>query len=381
MNLLSDMVIYMEKLAVIIISLLCQTALCQVSDTLRLRNIEFTVVKDDYIQLFIQIDNPAIVDVVTKTPNLVVCFNVEDKHYVAKGTYWFDSATPLGCNCTFLKTIQDNTAVMNDNTLQLVKTPPDKKKRRAWKRVYQKYKPAHYFQYEKRYQDHDFIFCSDGTFVEYQWYRNRWDVPCEKGWIISWGNYEKKPDRYILNSDQALFYLTQDTMTLSDVQSSHVPQDSLFIMLNSSFSRLLSIEDTCSYCKHKHQRIFSYDFIIECGDDQANKEYEKTFNSKFVADTTGVIRAYKPQNIQLKSVFVKVYWKTDHQDTIIIQTSPCRVLKYDSKDYMNNDLCLNVPTLDYAFLTRKNYMNYELKRKGSKSLIWQNMVLKKLSSL
>ena len=370
----------MDKLAVILISLLCQTALCQVSDTLRLRNIEFTVIKDDYIQLIIQIDNPDIVDVATKTPNLVICFNVDDKHYVAKGTYWFDSAIPSGCNCTFLKTTQGNTAVMNDNTLHLVKTPPDKKKKRAWKRVYQKYKPALYFQYEKRYQDHDFIFCSDGTFVEYQWYRNRWDVSCEKGWIISWGSYEKKPRCYILNSDQAMFYSTQDTITLSDVQSSHVPQDSLFITLNSSYSQLLSNEDTCSYCKYKHQRIFSYDFIIECGDDQANKEYEKEFNSKFVADTTGKIRTYKPQNIQLKSVLVKVYWKIDHKDTIIIQTCPSRILMYELKEYMDNDLCFNIHFLDYAFLTRKNYMNYKLKRKGLKSLIWQNMILKKLSN-
>ncbi len=370
------MAINMDKLAVILISLLCHMSVCHASDTLLLRNFEFSVVKDDYLQLFIQINNPDIVGVITKTPNLVICFNVDDKHYIAKGIYWFDSATPSGCNCTFLKTTQSNTAIMNNNTLQLVKTPPDKDKWKAWKRVYQKYKPAFYFQYEDRYQNHFFDFCSDGTFVEYQWCRNRRDVPCEKGWIISRGNYEKKPHCYILNSDWTMLYSTQDTIVLTDVQSVHVPQDSLFITLDSPINQLLSIEDTCSACNYRHQRIFSYDFVIECGDDNANKEYEKAFNSKFVADTTSVIKVYKPQNILLKRVLVKIYWKVDHKDTTIIQTCQSRILTYELNDYKDNYLILNVHSMDYAFLTRVYYKDFFLQRKGAK-VIWNNKTFKK----
>ena len=265
---------------------------------------------------------------------------------------------------------------MNNDILQLVKTPPDKKKLRAWKRVNMKYKPAKYFQYDNRYQDHNFYFGAEGSFVEYQWCRNSSDVPCKKGWIISWGSYEVKPHHYILNSNQNIACLTQDTIVLTDVQSRHVPQDSPFITLHSPYLQLLSIEDTCTSCRYRHQRIFSYDFIIECGDDKISKEYEKAFNSKVVADTTGVIKVAKPNNVLLKSILIKVYWKVDHNDTIIIQTCPSRILKYVLKDYYDNDLNFNVQSLDYAFLTRTYYTNYLLKRKGS-NVIWNNKVFKK----
>jgi len=367
----------MEKLVVFIISVFCSIHLCPASDTLYLRRDEFSVVRDDYIELYIQIISPHAIEIINTTPDLTICFKVGEKNYVAKGTYRYDSSTPSGCNCTFLKTQQFNLAVMNNDTLQFVKTPPDKKKLRAWKRVYMKYKPAIYFQYDKRYQDHNFYFGADGSFVEYQWSRNSSEIPCKKGWIISWGSYEVKSHHYILNSNQNMARLTQDTIVLTDVQSSHVPQDSLFITLHSPYLQLLSIEDTCTSCKYKHQRIFSYDFIIECGDDKINKEYEKAFNSKFLADTTGVIRVSKPNNVQLKSILIKVYWKVDHRDTIIIQTCPNRVLKYELEDHMDNDLIIYAYPLDYTFLTRRNYHNYKLRRKGRNYIVWQDKIFKR----
>ena len=377
MSSLNDTDFNMEKLVVFIISVSCSIHLCLASDTLYLQSEDFTVVKDDYIELYIQIKSPNAIEIISTTPDLTICFMVGKKNYVARGTYWFDSSTPSGCNCTFLKTQQGTLAVMNNDTLQFVKTPPDKKKWRAWKRVYMKYEPAQYFQYDKRYQDHNFYFGADGTFIEYQWYRNRPDVPCEKGWTISWGSYELKPHYYILNSDQNLVRLAQDTIVLTDVQSSHNPQDSLFITLFSPYHQLFSIEDTCTSCKYRHQRIFSYDFIIKCGDDKINKEYEKAFNSKFVADTTGMIRFYKPQNVQLKSVVVKVNWKTDHNDTIIIQTYTSRILKYELENQMDNVLSFYVPFLDYAFLTRIKYTNHKLRRKSSKFMFWQDKLFKR----
>ena len=377
MSLLIDTDRNMDKLAVIIISVFCSIHFCLASDTLYLQSGDFSVVKDDYIELYIRIQSPSAIEIINTTPDLTICFEVGKKYYVAKGTYWYDSATPSGCNCIFLKTRQGNLAVMNNDILRLVKTPPDKKKLRAWKRVYMKYEPAQYFQYDKRYQDHNFYFNSDGTFVEYQWYYDPPNVPCEKGWIISLGSYEVKHHHYILNSNQDMARLTQDTIVLIDVQSSHNHQDSLLITLQSPYSQLLSVEDTCFSCKYRHQRIFSYDFSIECGDDIINKEYEKTFNSKFVADTTGIIRVYKPQNVQLKSVVVKVNWKTDHKDTIIIQTYISRVLKYELEDHLDNVLSFYVPSLDYAFLTRIKYTDYKLRRKGSKFMLWQDKLFKR----
>lgn len=377
MNSLNDTDFNMEKLVVFIISAFCSIHLCLASDTLYLQSEEFLVVKDDYIELHIQIKSPNAIEIINTTPNLTICFNVGEKSYVAKGTYWYDSSTPSGCNCTFLKTQQGDLTVMNNDTLHLVKTPPDKKKLKAWKRLHMKYKPVGYYQYDKRYQDHNFYFNSNGTFVEYQWYSDSPIVPCKKGWTISWGSYEVKPHHYILNSNQNMAQLTQDTIVLTEVQSSHNSQDSLFITLHSPYHHLLSVEDTCSSCKYRHQRIFSYDFIIECGDDIINKEYEKSFNSKFVADTAGVIRVYKPQNVQLKGILVKVYWREGHKDTIIMQTYPSRILKYELDDYADNDLNFYVRPLDYAFLTRENYHNYKLRRKGRKSIVWQDKIFKR----
>ena len=379
MSFLIDMDLNMDKLAVIIISVFCSIQFCLASDTLYLQGEDFSVVKDDYIELYIQIKSQSAIEKIDTTPNLTICFKVGKKNYVAKGTYWYDSATPSGSNCIFLKTRQGNLAVMSNDTLRLVKTPPDKKKLRAWKQVYMKYEPANYFQYNKRYQDHNFYFGSDGTFAEYQWYYDPPNVPCKKGWIISWGSYEVKSRHYILNSNQNTIRQTQDTIALTDVQSSHNPQDSLLITLNSPYHQLLAVEDTCSSCKYRHQRIFLYDFSIECGDDKINKEYEKAFNSKFVADTTGVIRVYKPQSVQLKSVIVKVYWKTDHNDTIIIQSCPNRFLKYKLENQMDNVLSFYVPSLDYAFLTRIKYTDYKLRRKGSKFVFWQDKLFKRVS--
>ena len=367
----------MEKLVVFIISALCSIHLCLAADTLYLQSEEFSVVKDDYVELHIRIMSPNAIEIINTTSDLTICFNVGKKSYVAKGTYWHDSSTPSGCNCTFLKTQQSNLTVMNNDTLHLVKTPPDKKKLRAWKHIHMKYKPVGYYQYDKRYQGHDFYFNSNGTFVEYQWYSDSPIVPCEKGWMISWGSYEVKTRHYILNSNQDMIRLTQDTIVLTDVQCRRAPQDSLYIALHSPYHYLLSVEDTCSSCKYRHQRIFSYDFIIECGDDNINKEFEKAFNSKFVADTTGEIRVYKPQNVQLKSVFVKIYWRIDHQDTIIIQTHPSRILKYELGDYTYNDLNFYVQPLDYAFLTRENYSDYKLRRKGRKSIVWHDKIFKR----
>lgn len=380
MSSLNDTDFNMEKLAVFIISVLCSTYMCLASDTLYLQSEDFSVIKDDYIQLFIQIKSPNAIKIIDTTANLTICFKVGKKNYLAKGTYWYDSSTPSGCNCIFLKTQQGNTAVMNNDTLLLVKTPPDKKKLKAWKQVYLKYKPATYVQLGKRYQDHCFKFCSDGTFVEYQWQRNYQDVPCEKGWVISSGNYEIKPRYYILNSNQNYLGYIQDTILPTIVQSAHTPQDSVFITINSPYNQLFSAEDTCTTCKYRHQRIFSYDYIIKCGDDECNKEYEKTFNSKFIADTTGMVRAYKPQNIHLKSVSVKIYWKSDHKDTIIIRTYPGRILQYENKDYMENDLTFSIPSLNYTFLSKINYTNYKLRRKSRKILVWQDETFRKILS-
>lgn len=367
----------MEKLAVIIISLFLSIHLCLASDTLYLQSEDFSVVKDNYIELYIQIKSLNALEIINTTSNLTLCFKVGEKNYVAKGTYWYDSSTPSGCNCIFLKTQQGDFAVLNNTTLQLVKTPPDKKGLKKWNRMYMKYKPAHYFQYNERYQDHNFHFGTDGTFVEYQWYYEYPNIPCKKGWIISWGSYEAKPYCYILNSNQNMARLTQDTIVLTDVQSSRVAQDSLYITLHSPYHYLLSIEDTCSSCTYRHQRIFSYDFIIKCEDGKNNKDFEKAFNSKFVADTTGVVQVYKPQDVQLKEILVKVYWNANHKDSVIIQMCSSRILKYELRDYNDNDFNLYIHPLDYAFLTRKYYDNYKLQRKGRKRIFWQGKIFKK----
>ena len=113
-----------------------------------------------------------------------------------------------------------------------------------------------------------------------------------------------------------------------------------------------------------------------CGDDKINKEYEKAFNSEFVADTTGVIRVAKPNNVHLKSILIKVRWKVDHLDTVIIQARPSRVLMYELDDRTDNDLILYAPTLDYTFLTRIYYHDYKLRRKGRKCVVWQDKMFK-----
>lgn len=361
----------------IIINVFLSINLCAASDTLHLHDDDFIVIKDDYIQLFLQIKVPNILDQIKNTPNITICFEIENKKYIAQGTYWYESATPSGCNCTFLKSICCDLAILCNDTLSLIKTPPDRKKWAAWKQVHQKYKPAVYFQYEKRYQDHIFYFYPDGTFVEYQRYRNYQDVPCEKGWIISWGNYEKRPQYYILNSDTAIDLLVQDTAYLEDVKSYHIPQDSLFINIISPYTQLLSIEDTCKVCDYKHQHIFSFDFNIECANDKLNKEYETEFNSNNMADTTGMVRVFKPQDIQIESVFVKIYWNPNNKDTTIIQTIPYRYFKYKLKKSTDNFITIHINSLNYSFLTRTVYINHKLRRKGRKSLVLHEQIFKK----
>ena len=380
MNLLKNTNLHMDKLAVIIINLLLSTHLCVASeDTLYLQKDDFSVVKDDYLQLFIQIKDSSVIDQINTTPDLTICFKVENRNYTAAGTYWFESSTPAGCNCIFLKSTQSNFAVMHHDTLTLVKTPPDKKLKKLWKQVYQKYKQALYFQYEKRYQDHNFIFLPDGTFVEYQWYRKYKDVPCEKGWIISRGKYEKKRRYYILNSYPTDDWSVKDTANLNDVKTSHIPQDSLHIIIKSPYTQLLLAEDTCGDCNYKHQHIYSFDYIIECGNDELNKEYESAFNSKYVSDTTGEIKVHKPQNIQIKSILVKISWNIHHKDTVIMQTTgPDRCFKYDFENVMDNIVYININSLDYAFLSRSTYVNHKLRRKGRKILVVQNQVFKRL---
>lgn len=69
----------MDKLAVIIISVFCSIQFCLASDTLYLQGEDFSVVKDDYIELYIQIKSPSAIEKIDTTPNLTICFKVGKK--------------------------------------------------------------------------------------------------------------------------------------------------------------------------------------------------------------------------------------------------------------------------------------------------------------
>ena len=73
----------MEKLAVFIISVFCSIHLCLASDTLYLRSNEFSVVRDDYIELYIRIISPNAIEIINTTPDLTICFKVDKKNDVA----------------------------------------------------------------------------------------------------------------------------------------------------------------------------------------------------------------------------------------------------------------------------------------------------------
>ena len=79
MSLLIDTDLTMDKLAVIIISVFCSVHFCQASDTLYLQGGDFSVVKDDYIELYIQIKSPNAIEIISTTPDLTISFKVGKK--------------------------------------------------------------------------------------------------------------------------------------------------------------------------------------------------------------------------------------------------------------------------------------------------------------
>lgn len=69
----------MDKLAVIIIGFFCSIHFCLASDTLYLQGGDFSVVKDDYIKLYIQIKSPNAIEIISTTPDLTISFKVGKK--------------------------------------------------------------------------------------------------------------------------------------------------------------------------------------------------------------------------------------------------------------------------------------------------------------
>ncbi len=197
---------------------------------------------------------------------------------------------------------------------------------------------------------HDYIFYSDGTYIEYideilLSNPNQYCSQC----VIDSGRYSEKRGCYILNSSGKI-----DSMRMYDIISSYEMNDSLIIEFFSPYEKI--IQQNINYA------IYTYTIQILCDSSFSGKIFERDFNETHRFCMSGHIRVQKPKDVRIREVRMVIYPNDIfYQYFISFSSDPVIRIKYISE---NNDnlFLVNMPYFEYLSLTYRNRKACEIKK-------------------
>lgn len=206
--------------------------------------------------------------------------------------------------------------------------------------------------YLKNDVTHQLFFYKDGQFAEFITTYNADTLSsCTLGTNISHGQYNKSRHGYDLTSSEVIRG-KNDHLKYELLQCKPLSDDSLFIFLSSPFEDLLLFEqhDLCAY---KHPRIYHYCIQVKCDDSEDGRIFEKEFNKCHQMIDTNLILCAKPKGIQLKSLFVKIFWDKDYDQTYRTQDTVYVYIRELEKN--TNSLHIRLASFDYFYLSYEKY--------------------------
>lgn len=215
---------------------------------------------------------------------------------------------------------------------------------------------------------HFFYFGTNGKFCE-RTSRGFWGK-------VSWGSYREKKRKFIISSDPKIMF--SDSLTInSEINSSYQSVDSLFINVKSPYEGLLyafSATDVGLAVDadpiDNVYRIYCYDFQIVCADDSISRAFERDFNQSHQQVCEARVSSYKPQEVSIKEIRLKIYWNPDSGDTILKRRYPYANTRVTIDAPLDNVYTINIPQFDYLFLTYKRYDKVTIRKKGKNKIVF-----------
>ena len=227
------------------------------------------------------------------------------------------------------------------------------------------YSSRHYCAYRPV---HCFSFGSNGNFSE---------TTVHGFWgIVSWGRYWETKRKFIISSDPKIMF--SDSLTIhSEISSSYQPVDSLIINVKSPYESLLYAFNTPNVglaldadpIDHVY-RIYCYDFQIVCADDSISRAFERDFNQSHQQVCEARVSSYKPQEVSIKEIRMKIYWNPDSGDTILKRRYPYANTRVKVDMPHDNVYTINLPQFGYKFLTYKRYDRFVIRKKGKNKIVF-----------
>lgn len=232
------------------------------------------------------------------------------------------------------------------------------------------------YYYQKEDPTCKLYFYKDGFFLELT---TNWVYHiCSLGENISKGRYSKHTFYYVLNSNDD--WLLPDTTCLNNVESLTTESDSLTIVVDSPYERMLKQERENGVCSYPHYRIYLYSIRLQCGDDSINQSFEKQFNTQHVADSIGFWSVACPPGIEIHSIGVTMYWN-EATSSHVTKNSSYRFFVHAPDNVKQRSFVLKLPDqADYFLLTKKSYQNQKVRRINSRAIIFNGKKYIKMSN-
>ena len=215
---------------------------------------------------------------------------------------------------------------------------------------------------------HSFYFGKTGVFNE-STVRGFWGR-------VSWGRYWETKRKFIISSDSSIMF--SDSLTInSEISSLYQPVDSLIINVKSPYESLLYAisapnvgsamdADPIGHVYH----IYCYDFQIVCAEDSISRAFERDFNQSHQQVCEARVSSYKPQEVFIKEISIKIYWNPDSGDTILKRRYPFANTRIKVDASRDNVYTINIPQFDYLFLTYKRYDKAIIRKKGKNKIVF-----------
>jgi len=238
--------------------------------------------------------------------------------------------------------------------------------------IYAQHRDAYFYQ--KNDVTHKLFFYEDGQFAEFiTTYNADTLLPCTLGTNISYGQYNKSHHGYDLTSS-GIIREKNDNLKYELLQCKPLSNDSLLIFLSSPFEDLLLFEHH-NLCAYKHPRIYRYCIQIKCDDSENGQIFQKEFNKCYQMIDTNLILCAKPKCVQLKSLYVKIFWERSYNQTYKAQDT---VYAYINELEQNtNSLHIRLVSFDYFYLSYEKYCQTHFHFIGKDKAILNGRVFKR----
>ena len=231
------------------------------------------------------------------------------------------------------------------------------------------------YYYRKECPAYKLFFYKNGTFSDFV--TNWVDHICSLGENISKGRYTRNTFYYVLNSSDD--WLLPDTVYLDNVESLTKKSDSLTIVVDSPYERMLKQEQENGLCSYPHHRIYLYYIQLQCGNDSINQSFEKQFNTQHVTDSIGFWSVACPPDIEIHSIGVTMCWN-EATSSLVTKNSSYRVFVHAPDNVKQHSFVLKLPDqADYFLLTKKSYQNQKVRRINSRTIMFNGKKYKKIS--